>query len=184
MNAEPTAVCLACSEPLRLVDRSWVDGTGGDVCGKWGRYENEPHLPCPKINELSASAESVALMLNAPVGDEGRTEWSWLWMPNGDLLFGCYPCGDTFFFAEPDACRVVADDDTSSDQSAPTTRKEPQPMTDPHENEALTVLVNRKVLIDHDVDRLAAHRDDPTYDAARAVARDNDVEWPSWHWGW
>lgn len=43
-----------------------------------------------------ASAETMLTMLSAPVGDNGRGSWSLFRLPNGDLLFGAFPHGDTY----------------------------------------------------------------------------------------
>jgi hypothetical protein len=44
-----------------------------------------------------ATPEGVGVMLSAQVGTgDGRSEWVWLRLVNGDLLFGCFPQGDTY----------------------------------------------------------------------------------------
>lgn len=43
-----------------------------------------------------ASPESVDLILNAEVNDDGRSEWRWFRFPDGTLIFGCFPHGETF----------------------------------------------------------------------------------------
>ena len=38
--------CIHCGKPLHYespIDTVLVDDTGGDVCGSWGTYGNEPH---------------------------------------------------------------------------------------------------------------------------------------------
>jgi hypothetical protein len=51
----------------------------------------------------NASDESAATVLAAdPESDEGRSPWFWLRTPNGDLLFCCFPQGDTYFETELD----------------------------------------------------------------------------------
>lgn len=49
-----------------------------------------------------ASDESVATMLLAPLDSNGRSKWMWIRLPNGDLVFGCFPQGDTYFLTEDD----------------------------------------------------------------------------------
>ena len=44
-----------------------------------------------------AKQEDVDTVLNAPLNDDGRSEWQWFRLPNGDLILGVFPCGDTYF---------------------------------------------------------------------------------------
>lgn len=40
--------CVHCNKPLHWespIDTVMVDDTGGDVCGSYGTYGNEPHVP-------------------------------------------------------------------------------------------------------------------------------------------
>jgi len=51
-----------------------------------------------------ASVESVRTVLGAEVGDpDGRSEFVWVRLANGDLVLGIFPCGDTYFNVEVDA---------------------------------------------------------------------------------
>lgn len=51
-----------------------------------------------------ASDESVALVLSKdPEDGDGRSEWLWVRLENGDLLLGCFPQGETYFEVEEDA---------------------------------------------------------------------------------
>lgn len=51
-----------------------------------------------------ASSKMVQLVLNATERDpDGRSEYCWLRLPNGDLMLGVFPCGDTYLAAEEDA---------------------------------------------------------------------------------
>lgn len=51
-----------------------------------------------------ASEESVGKVLSAHVGTgDGRSEWVWLRLPNGDLILGVYPQGETYMSLEDDA---------------------------------------------------------------------------------
>lgn len=48
-----------------------------------------------------APAEAVEAMLFAKEGDDdGRSEWYFIRLPNGDLVFATYPHGDTYFATE------------------------------------------------------------------------------------
>lgn len=50
-----------------------------------------------------ADPASVSTVFNANEhDDEGRSQWLWIWCPNGDLILGCYPQGDTYFATEGD----------------------------------------------------------------------------------
>ena len=50
-----------------------------------------------------ASPESVRTVLAADEDDEdGRSEWLWVRLPNGDLILGVYPQGDTYCATEKD----------------------------------------------------------------------------------
>jgi hypothetical protein len=44
-----------------------------------------------------ASPEAVAYVLAAEENDNGRSEWLWLRLANGDLMLGVFPQGDTYF---------------------------------------------------------------------------------------
>jgi hypothetical protein len=50
-----------------------------------------------------ASPESVAEVLAADEDDDdGRSEWLWVILPNGDTILGLYPQGETYFATEKD----------------------------------------------------------------------------------
>lgn len=50
-----------------------------------------------------ASRVSVDLVLSQDVTEEGRSEWLWLRLPNGDLMLGVFPRGATYESVEVDA---------------------------------------------------------------------------------
>lgn len=50
-----------------------------------------------------ASALSVEHVLAQPDTLDGRSPWVWLRLPNGDLILGVFPRGDTYFSVEGDA---------------------------------------------------------------------------------
>jgi len=51
-----------------------------------------------------ASAESVRNVVNAdPTSPDGRSQWVWLRLANGDLILGMFPQGDTYIDCELDA---------------------------------------------------------------------------------
>ena len=51
-----------------------------------------------------ASMDAVSRVLAAMEGDEdGRSEYCWLRLPNGDLMLGVFPRGDIYFDVEIDA---------------------------------------------------------------------------------
>lgn len=41
-----------------------------------------------------ATPDGAEWMLGLPVGDEGRSNWLWITLPSGDLVFGCIPQGE------------------------------------------------------------------------------------------
>lgn len=47
-----------------------------------------------------ASQEAVDALLASPVGDDGRSEWTWLRLANGDLMLGIFPTGEMYFELE------------------------------------------------------------------------------------
>lgn len=51
-----------------------------------------------------ASQESVDLVLSADENDpNGRSQWMWLRLPNGDLILGIFPQGDTYMGLDEDS---------------------------------------------------------------------------------
>lgn len=51
-----------------------------------------------------ASDDYVSYVLSQPVGTgDGRSDWVWLRLPNGDLILGVFPQGATYEYVEPDA---------------------------------------------------------------------------------
>lgn len=56
------------------------------------------HIRCRR-----ASVNSVKTVLTSEEGsDDGRGPWIWFRLPNGSLIFGCFPNGDTYFATEDD----------------------------------------------------------------------------------
>lgn len=49
-----------------------------------------------------APPQVVEMMLcpNLPNDGDGRSEWMWVRLPDGTLIFGCFPQGDTYFAYE------------------------------------------------------------------------------------
>jgi len=57
----------------------------------------DPETGDPLGIQFPASEKSVAAVLfAAPVGDDGRSEWTWLRLVNGDLMLGVFPQGRTY----------------------------------------------------------------------------------------
>lgn len=51
-----------------------------------------------------AKAEVVDFVLSQPPGTaDGRSEYVWVRLQNGDLILGVFPRGDTYFAVEEDA---------------------------------------------------------------------------------
>lgn len=53
----------------------------------------------PVVSTMRAASDAaVETVLNADVNSsDGRSEWLWIRLPNGDLVLGVYPQGDTYF---------------------------------------------------------------------------------------
>lgn len=49
-----------------------------------------------------ASEEMALKVLQSPVSDNGRSNFCWFRLANGDLVLGVYPCGDMYFETEGD----------------------------------------------------------------------------------
>lgn len=61
---------------------------------EWLDYSTDPK----KLGEIQPTPEAVnTFMLNQPVGDDGRSEWFWLRLVDGTLVWGCFPTGDAYF---------------------------------------------------------------------------------------
>ncbi len=67
-------------------------------------FDDEGKIPF-LVRSAPASPELVALVLNASEdSDDGRSEWRWFRLPNGDLILGVYPQGDTYCETEGESC--------------------------------------------------------------------------------
>ncbi len=61
-----------------------------------GMFADEYDLT--RIETKPASDEaSKAIIAANPYSMDGRSNWLWFRLPNGDLIFGCFPEGDTYF---------------------------------------------------------------------------------------
>lgn len=50
-----------------------------------------------------ADDAAVQAVLDMPANtDNGRSNWKWIRLINGDLILGCFPHGDTYFATEHD----------------------------------------------------------------------------------
>ncbi len=66
-------------------------------------HMDEPETESHDILLKPASPASVLTVLAASDTDEdGRSEWLWVRLPNGDLVLGVYPQGDTYMATEHD----------------------------------------------------------------------------------
>jgi len=65
----------------------------------WVTLENDERIYLVK----PASAESVRTVLNADEDNaDGRSNWVWVMLPNGDWVLGVFPQGDTYLETEKD----------------------------------------------------------------------------------
>jgi hypothetical protein len=69
------------------------------------RFEDDPAENPEQIiaSTRPASTESVLTVLAGdPDGYDGRSEWLWIRLANGDLILGVFPQGETYFATEND----------------------------------------------------------------------------------
>jgi hypothetical protein len=69
--------------------------------------ENENGFPTstPCATMVDADPEIATKVISAPITDDGRSNWKWFRLANGDLVLGCFPCGNTYFMTEADPNR-------------------------------------------------------------------------------
>lgn len=78
--------------------------------------DDETNRPIAYIHK--ASPKAVKTVLAAAEGDtDGRSEYVWLRLPNGDPILGVFPRGDTYFAVEDDAAFPWAADPEGSIKS-------------------------------------------------------------------
>lgn len=59
--------------------------------------DDDSRLPCIGTIYRGVSLADVNQVVNAPVDtSNGRSEWVWVRLANGDLLLGVFPQGDTY----------------------------------------------------------------------------------------
>lgn len=64
----------------------------------------EHEMPMPIAYIHPASKKSVKKVLAATTkGQNGRSNWVWVRLPNGDLILGVFPQGETYEAVELDA---------------------------------------------------------------------------------
>jgi hypothetical protein len=68
-------------------------------------YDSADPNPDHVIAWVSDASESaVDFVLDQPIDDDGRSEWVWLRLANGDLMLGVFPRGGTYLqMSEGDA---------------------------------------------------------------------------------
>ncbi len=54
------------------------------------------------IGDASYSSVLTVLAADESSENDGRSQWVWVRFPNGDLLLGTFPQGDTYFSTERD----------------------------------------------------------------------------------
>lgn len=69
--------------------------------GHQGQADDDEQTHCI-VYVGPANREAVILTLSADEidGMDGRSSWKWFRFPNGDLVLGVYPQGDTYFATE------------------------------------------------------------------------------------
>lgn len=63
-------------------------------------YNGDPAHDDVIAHWFDASEEVAAQVLNTPVHDDGRSDFVWMRLSNGDLILGVFPCGETYFDIE------------------------------------------------------------------------------------
>lgn len=99
----------------RMEELSWEDGRvvldgriqlGGPMSylGAQELYHSQDYAGGPIAWCHPASSEAVALVMSKiPWDEDGRSEWLWIRLENGDLILGVFPQGETYFAVEEDA---------------------------------------------------------------------------------
>lgn len=54
------------------------------------------HCETEYVQAVNASITEIKLMTVADLDMDGRSAWQWFRLPNGDLIFGCFPQGNTY----------------------------------------------------------------------------------------
>jgi hypothetical protein len=68
--------------------------------------DNYPADGSVLVQYYPATERGIATMLAAnPDDEDGRSEWLWIRLANGDLIFGCFPQAGTYFELEEDGLR-------------------------------------------------------------------------------
>lgn len=67
----------------------------------------DPERPHLLAIEATADPKIAQAVIDAAVCDvgDGRSEWKWFRLANGDLILGCWPQGDTYEMTEMDENR-------------------------------------------------------------------------------
>jgi len=74
----------------------------GLIRARW--TTNEPKEDKTILHVHPASEEAVKTVLaQSADGMDGRSNWIWIRLENGDLILGCYPQGETYMAVEEDA---------------------------------------------------------------------------------
>lgn len=69
---------------------------------KW--YINDQNEDRTLLHRHPASKAIANMVINTEqVTLDGRSEWLWIRLSNGDLILGCYPQGETYMACEEDA---------------------------------------------------------------------------------
>jgi hypothetical protein len=67
--------------------------------------ENGFNTSTPCATMANADPKIAAKVISAPITDDGRSNWKWFRLANGDLVLGCLPYGDTYFMTKADPNR-------------------------------------------------------------------------------
>ena len=64
--------------------------------------DDEPERVIAWVHPASEEATERVIFANEH-SENGRSQWVWVRLPNGDLILGVYPQGDTYLECERDA---------------------------------------------------------------------------------
>ncbi len=61
--------------------------------------ENGSYTDFVLATNIDAKREDVDFLLSQPVDNwDGRSDWRWVRLQNGDLMLAVFPCGETYFY--------------------------------------------------------------------------------------
>lgn len=62
---------------------------------------DQPDRQCHFVAK-DATPSLAQMVANAPINDDGRSEWQWFIFPNGDVALATFPQGEMYLTCEED----------------------------------------------------------------------------------